>query len=458
MPDSRTAAIQYAHQNQARFLQELEDFLRLPSISTDPARKADMQRTAEWVAGQIQALGFKNVRVFPTTGHPVVYGEYLEAGAKAPTVLVYGHYDVQPPDPLSLWESGPFEPQVRGENLFARGATDMKGQVMATIKSLEAVLQTGKLGVNVKFLVEGEEEIGSPSLGDFLASHTDMLRCDFALNPDSGILSPDVPTITYALRGLAYFELRIDGPDHDLHSGVFGGSVLNPAQALCELIAGMHDAQGRVTLPGFYDKVRPLDAEERAEIARLPVGDDFFLRETGAPGLWGEVGYTTAERLGARPTLEVCGMLSGYTGAGSKTVLPAKAMAKISCRLVPDQDPDEVYEQMQAYLQAHVPSLVHYELEKMAGAPASISDRGSPWVQAIEKAMESVWGMRPVFRREGGSVPVVGQFQSLLGVESVNVGFSLPGDNMHSPNEKLHLPTWYKGIDCFVHYFYNLGE
>jgi acetylornithine deacetylase/succinyl-diaminopimelate desuccinylase-like protein len=458
MPDSRTAAIQYAHQHRSRFLQELDEFLRFPSVSTDPDRAADVQRTAEWVAAQIKDLGFKNVQVFPTPGHPVVYGEYLEAGSKAPTVLVYGHYDVQPPDPLNLWESGPFEPDVRGENLFARGATDMKGQVMAALKALEAVLQTGKLGVNVKFLVEGEEEIGSPNLGDFITSHKDMLACDFALNPDSGIISPDVPTITYALRGLAYFELRVTGPDHDLHSGVFGGSVHNPAQVLCELIAGMHDTQGRVTLPGFYDKVRPLESEERAELARLPVGDDFFLRETGAPAMWGEVGYTTSERLGARPTLEVCGMLSGYTGAGSKTVLPSKAMAKISCRLVPDQDPDEVYAQMQSYLKAHVPPTVRYELEKMAGAPASISDRHSPWVQAIEKAMQSVWGVRPVFKREGGSVPVVGQFQGLLGVESVNVGFSLPGDNMHSPNEKLHLPTWYKGIDCLVHFFYNLSE
>jgi acetylornithine deacetylase/succinyl-diaminopimelate desuccinylase-like protein len=458
MPDSRTAAIQYAHQNQARFLQELEEFLRLPSISTDPTRGAEMQRTAEWVAAQIKALGFKNVQVFPTAGHPVVYGECLDAGAKAPTVLVYGHYDVQPPDPLDLWESGPFEPQVRGENLFARGATDMKGQVMAALKALEAVINTGKLGVNVKFLIEGEEEIGSPSLGDFIRSHADMLRCDFSLNPDSGILAPDLPSITYALCGLAYFELRLSGPDHDLHSGVFGGGVHNPAQALCELIAGMHDDQGRVTLPGFYDKVRPLDAEERNELARSPVGDAFYLKETGAPTLWGEAGYTTIERLGARPTLEVCGMISGYTGAGAKTVLPSKAMAKISCRLVPEQDPDEVYAQMRAYLEANVPPTVRYELEKMAGAPASISDRHSRWVQAIEKAMESVWGMRPLLRREGGSVPVVGQFQSLLGVASVNAGFSLPGDNMHSPNEKLHLPTWYNGIDCLVHFFYNLSE
>lgn len=457
MPDSRTAAIQYAHANRGRFLDELKEYLKIPSISTDPAHQADMQHAAEWTADQLTSLGFQQVRVYPTGGHPVVYGEWLQAGSQAPTMLVYGHYDVQPPDPLELWENGPFEPSVRGENLFARGATDMKGQVMAALKALEAVIQSGGLPLNVKVLVEGEEEIGSPNLAAFITSHHQMLRCDFALNPDSGILAPDVPTITYALRGLAYFELRLTGPDHDLHSGMFGGAVHNPAQALCEIIAGMHDEQGRVTLPGFYDRVRPLDEEERAELSRLPVGDEFYLKETGAPALWGEAGYTTIERLGARPTLEVCGLLSGYTGEGSKTVLPSKAMAKISCRLVPDQDPDEVHAQLLEYLRQRVPPTVRWELIKMAGAPAAISDRRSPWVQAISKALETVWGKRPVFRREGGSVPVVTLFKELLGVESVNVGFSLPGDNLHSPNEKIHLPTWYNGIDCYVHFFYNLG-
>ena len=457
MTDPRTAAIQYAHDNHQRFLDELKAFAKIPSISTDPAARPDMQRAAEWVADQLRSLKMDNVQIYPTAGHPVVFGEWLKAGPQAPTALLYGHYDVQPADPLELWQSGPFEPDIRGENIYARGITDMKGQVMVALKSVEAIVRTGALPINVKFLIEGEEEIGSPSLAPFMESHKDLLACDFAINPDTGTLAPDIPTITYALRGLAYFELRIYGPDHDLHSGVFGGSVLNPAQALAELIAGMHDAQGRVTLPGFYDKVLPIDAEERAELARLPVGDEFFLQSTGAPGLWGEEGYTTVERVGARPTLEVNGLLSGFTGEGAKTVLPAWAMAKISTRLVPDQTPEDVHQQMLKYLEAKAPKSVRWTLEDMHGGEPSMSDRHSPYVQALSAALETVWNKRPVFKREGGSVPVVGQFQKILGVESVNTGFAMPDDNMHSPNEKMHLPTWYRGIDAFIHFFYNLG-
>lgn len=458
MSEHRTAALKYVQTNRGRFLEELEDFLLIPSVSTSPEHQADIRRAAEWVAEKLRSLGAQKVQIFPTAGHPVVYGEILQAGPGAKTILVYGHYDVQPPEPLELWDSGAFEPTVRGENLYARGATDMKGQVMAVLTAVEAIVRTNRLPVNLKFLIEGEEEIGSPNLGKFITQHRDLLACDFALNPDSGILAPDLPTITYALRGLAYFELRVYGPDHDLHSGVFGGVVHNPAQVLCELIAGMHDAQGRVTLPGFYDKVRPLDKDEREELARLPIDEAFYLQQTGVPALWGEVDFTPAERIGARPTLEVNGLLSGFTGEGSKTVLPAQAMAKISCRLVPDQDPDEVHQQLLQYLQARAPKTVRYEVIKMAGSPASISDRHSPAVQAMARAMEAVWGRRPVFRREGGSVPVVALFQKLLGVEAVNVGFALPGDNMHAPNEKLHLPTWYKGLDTLVHFFYNLEE
>jgi len=458
MTSSRLAAIEYAHQNQERFLQDLKDFLSLPSVSTDPAHKADMQRTAEWVAEQFKRLGLDNIQVMPTAGHPLVYADHLKAGSHAPTVLIYGHYDVQPADPLDLWETGPFDATVRGENLFARGATDMKGQVLASLDALEAVMRNATLPINVKFLIEGEEEIGSPHLGEFILSHKDLLACDLALNPDSGILGPDLPTITYALRGLAYFELRLTGPDHDLHSGMFGGAVHNPAQVLCELVAGMHDEHGRITLPGFYDSVRALDEEERLELSRLPIGDEFYLKETGAPALFGETGYTTIERLGARPTLEVNGLLSGYTGEGSKTVLPSNAMAKISCRLVPDQDPVEVERQLMQYLAEHVPPSVTYEVLNLAGSPASISDRSSKAVIAMQQAMQSVWGVQPLFRREGGSVPVVIQFQTMLGVETVNAGFSLPGDNLHSPNEKIHLPTWYNGIDTFIHFYLNLGE
>jgi acetylornithine deacetylase/succinyl-diaminopimelate desuccinylase-like protein len=457
MTDPRTTAIEFAHANRSRFLAELIDFASIPSISTDPNAKADMQRAAQWVADQLTRLNAQNIQIFPTAGHPVVYGEMRAASANAPTVLVYGHYDVQPVDPLDLWQTGPFSPDIRGENIYARGITDMKGQVMASLKAIESILQAGPLPANLKFMIEGEEEIGSPSLVPFMESHADLLACDFALNPDTGILDPDIPTITYALRGLAYFELRVFGPDHDLHSGTFGGAVLNPAQALCELIAGMHDDQGHITLPGFYDQVRPLAADERDELARLPIDDNFFLRNTGAPALYGEAGYTPVEHVGARPTLEVNGLLSGFTGEGTKTVLPAWAMAKISCRLVPDQTPAEVYQQMLAYLHTNAPAAIRWTLTDMHGGIPSISDRNSVGNQALTRAMESVWGKRPIYKREGGSVPVVTQFQRILGVESVNTGFSLPGDNMHSPNEKLHLPTWYRGIDTFIHFFYNLS-
>jgi acetylornithine deacetylase/succinyl-diaminopimelate desuccinylase-like protein len=453
---SVSQAIQYAHDNRSRFFEELKAFCRIPSISTDPAAKPAMQQTAEWVAGQLSAIGMSHVQIFPTAGHPVVYGESLNAPGK-PTVLIYGHYDVQPPDPLDLWESAPFEPTQRGEHLFARGVTDMKGQVLASIKAIESITQTGTLLVNVKFLIEGEEEIGSPSLDAFMETHKDLLACDVALNPDSGMIAPDFPSITYALRGLAYFEIRVQGPARDLHSGVFGGGVLNPANALCKLIAGMHDDQGRVTLPGFYDKVLPLSQEERAELARLPITNDVFQQMTGVPAIYGEAGYTSVERIGARPTLDVNGFLSGFTGEGSKTVLPAKAMAKVSMRLVPNQDPEEVHQQLIAYLQANAPAGIQWEVIKWAGGPASISDRHSPAVQAMVAAMQTVWGKLPIFKREGGSVPVVLSFQKILGVESINTGFAMPNDNMHSPNEMLHLPTLWKGVDAFIHFFNNLG-
>jgi acetylornithine deacetylase/succinyl-diaminopimelate desuccinylase-like protein len=456
MTEMTNSAIQYAHQNRQRFLGELNELLRIPSVSTLPEHAGDVRRAAEWVAAKLSKIGLSEVQVLDTAGHPVVYAAYKTAGQAAPTVLVYGHYDVQPAEPLELWESGAFEPSVRGENLYARGASDMKGQVMASIAAIESIHETGQLPVNLVFLIEGEEEIGSPNLGDFIRDHKQQLESDFALNPDSGILAPDIPSITYALRGLAYFELRVSGPDHDLHSGLFGGIVHNPAQALCELGAGMHDAEGRITLPGFYDKVRPLDAEERAELARLPVNESTYKQQTGVQKLWGEAGYTAVERLGARPTLEVNGLLSGFTGEGSKTVLPSKAMAKISCRLVPDQDPEEVYQQMLKYLEANAPDTIQYELIKLAGGPASISDRNSLNVEAMAKAMEVVWGKRPVFRREGGSVPVVAQFQQILGIETLNAGFGLPDDNFQAPNEKLHLPTWERGIDALIHFFYNL--
>jgi acetylornithine deacetylase/succinyl-diaminopimelate desuccinylase-like protein len=457
MPDTRQQALGYAHEHKQQFLDELIDLASIPSISTDPEAKADIERAAQWLADKLASLGLENIKIYPTAGHPVVYGESLKAGA-APTVLIYGHYDVQPATPLDKWDSNPFEPEVRGDNLYARGATDMKGQVTAAIDAVEAILKTGALPVNVKFILEGEEEIGSPNLGAFIADHKELLACDFALNPDTGMIAPDLPTITYALRGLAYFEIRVYGPSQDLHSGVFGGTIHNPGQALCELIAGMHDENGRITLPGYYDKVKPLSAEERAEIARLPKDETWYLKNTGAPALWGEPEFSPEERVGGRPTLEVNGLYSGYIGEGGKTVLPAYAMAKVSCRLVPDQDPEEVHQQLLQYLREKAPKTIRWEVTKMVGGAPSISDRNSPWTQAYLKAAETVWGVRPAFKREGGSVPVVTDFQQSLGVDVVNIGFGLPTDNMHGPNEKLDLPNWYRGIDALIHFFFDLVE
>lgn len=457
MSETRQKAIQYAHRHRQESLDDLMALLKIPSVSTDPEHKADILAAAEWLAGKLNELKFSHVQIFPTPGHPVVYADHLEAGPLAPTLLIYGHYDVQPAEPLDLWRSPAFEPEQREDNLFARGASDMKGQVIASLRAVEAVLHSGALPVNLKVLFEGEEEIGSPNLDPFIAAHTDLLACTAVLNPDAGMISANDPTIVYALRGLAYFELRVYGPAHDLHSGVFGGAVLNPAQALCDLVAGMHDADGRVTLPGYYDSVVPLDYEEKAELARLPMGEDYYLQQTGAPALWGEAGYTSVERVGSRPTLEINGLYSGFTGKGSKTVIPAWAMAKISMRLVPDQDPSEVRQQLQRYLEAHASPSIRWELISMVGGKPSISSRTSPVIQAMQEALETVWGKPASFKREGGSVPVVATMQTLLDVDSVLTGFGLPDDAIHAPNEKLHLPTWYKGIDALVHFIYNLG-
>lgn len=459
MTDPRNMALDYAYQHQDRFLEQLKVFCKFPSISTDPAHNPDMQQSANWLADQMRNLGIQHVQVMPTGGHPVVYGDYLKAGPQANTVLVYGHYDVQPAEPLDRWTTEPFNPVVRDGFLYARGATDMKAQVLAVVDAVEAILKTSDLPVNVKFMIEGEEEIGSPNLTKFIENNKELLASDTFLNPDTGMVSIDKPTITYALRGMAYFELRLYGAKSDLHSGVFGGLVHNPAQVLCELIAGMHDREGRVTLPGFYDSVRALETDERSELSRLGMTEDYFQDLSGVPQLWeGEKGYTPVERHGARPTLEINGLYSGYIGEGSKTVLPGYAMAKISCRLVPDQDPVEVQKQLIEYLDEHTPPTVRYEITELTGSPASLSDRNSIYVQALSKAMETVWGKRPLFKREGGSVPVVSQIQRILGIEAVNTGFSTPGDNMHGPDEKTHLATWRKGIDALILFFFNLGN
>jgi len=455
MSDHRSLALQYAHAHKENFLNTLKELIAIPSVSTDPERAGDIQRAAQWVANRLTSLGMEQVQTFQTARHPVVYGEWLHV-KDASTVLIYGHYDVQPVDPIELWKTGPFEPTMIGDNLFGRGASDMKGQDTAVFSAVESIIKTGTFPVNIKWLLEGEEEIGSPNLGQFIEEHKELLACDFALNPDSGLIGPEHPSITYGLRGLSYFEVHVQGPAGDLHSGTFGGGVHNPAIVLAQLIAGMHDERGHITLPGFYDRVRPLSELERAEFARLPITDESVKQVTGVPAVYGEAGFTSAERISARPTLDVNGMLSGFTGAGSKTVLPAKAMAKISMRLVPDQDPEEVHKGLLAYMQQHAPRTVTWDVKMLAGSPASISDLNNPGVVAMSKALETVWGQKSMFKREGGSIPVVIKMQKMLGVESVICGFGLPDDNLHAPNEKQHLPTWYRGIDTMIHFFFNL--
>jgi acetylornithine deacetylase/succinyl-diaminopimelate desuccinylase-like protein len=456
MTDARRAALAFAEAQRARFLTEYQDFLRIPSISTDPAHATDIQAAAAWVANHLRTIGISHVEIIPTTRHPVVFGEWSGAGPAAPTVLIYGHYDVQPADPLDLWTSDPFAPTFVGDYIHARGASDMKGQVTAVLNGIESALHAGGLPVNLKFLIEGEEEIGSPSMADFISNHRDLLASDFSLNADAGGLVEGIPAIGYALRGLTYYDLTVYGPERDLHSGGYGGVIHNPAQVLCDLVAGMHDASGRVTLPGFYDRVRPLSEEERAELARLPFGDEHFRQQAGVAELWGEAGFSAVERIGARPTLEVNGLLSGFTDEGSKTVLPAKAMAKISMRLVPDQDPREVRSQFLSYLAAHAPATVRWEVKELNAASAVITERSTAEVQALQAALQTVWGVAPIFTRGGGSVPIVADLKQILGIDSVLTGFSQPGDRIHSPNERQHLPNWSHGTDAIIHFLYNL--
>jgi acetylornithine deacetylase/succinyl-diaminopimelate desuccinylase-like protein len=451
-------AIKYAHLHKIGFLNDLKDFLKIPSISTDPERQADVAHAAEWLKLQLASLECENIQIFSTPRHPIVYGDYLKAGPAAPTILVYGHYDVQPVDPLDLWETDPFDPTKKGSELFGRGASDMKGQIIASLKAIQSILKTGPLPVNVKFMFEGEEEIGSPNLDTFMNEHKDLLACDVVLNPDAGMISPDMPTIVYALRGLAYFELRVYGPAHDLHSGMFGGVVHNPAQALCELIAGMHDYRGRITIPGFYNNVRLLNEQERLELAKLPTNEEFYQKMTGVPEIWGDEKFSAGERVSARPTIEVNGIVSGFTGSGTKTVIPAWAMAKISSRLVPDQTPEEVDLLLRQYLKSMAPKSIRWELTTYGGGPPCITERDLPATRALAQALETVWKKSVVFKREGGSIPVVASVRTILGAPSVLTGFGLPDDNAHAPNEKLDLPTWYRGIDALIHFFFNMEE
>jgi acetylornithine deacetylase/succinyl-diaminopimelate desuccinylase-like protein len=451
-------AINYFETHYEQMISELTDFIAIPSVSTDPEHKENVQKAAEFIAAKLETIGLQHVQIFPTARHPIVYADYLQAGPTQPTILIYGHYDVQPEDPTDLWKTPPFTAQIIGDNLVARGASDMKGQIFACVSAVQALKSTTGLPVNIKFILEGEEEIGSPNFKQFLTEHKDLLKSDVALNTDAGMSRKDLPGITYGLRGLSYFELNLFGPDHDLHSGSYGGVVHNPAQVLADLISKMHDQNGAVALPGFYDLVEPLSESERAELSKFSTSADEYLAQTGVPALWGEKEFTPNERIGARPTLEVNGILSGFTGEGSKTIIPSRAMAKISTRLVPNQKPELVYEQLSAFLEENVPDTVRWELRLLSIGSPSLSDMNMPATKALSKAFIEVWGTSPSYKREGGSVPVVADMQEVLGIDSVLTGFGLPDDRIHSPNEKLDLPTWRKGVHALIHFFLNVQE
>jgi len=449
-------ALEYAHANQAQFLAELKEFLSIPSVSTQGKHKADMERAAAWLKEEMLAAGFPKAEVKSTLGHPVVYGEWLAAGPNAPTVLIYGHYDVQPPDPLDKWNTPPFEPTIVGDDIFARGAADDKGQLYIHVKAAEVFKETvGAPPVNVKCLFEGEEECGSPSLAPFIQEHADLLAADIAVISDTHILGKESPSIVYALRGLAYGEIEVAGPAHDLHSGTYGGAVHNPIHALCSMIAQLHDEEGHITIPGFYDKVKKLSPEERAEMAEIPFEREAWLQEAGVKSDWGEGEYSIIERTSTRPTLDINGIWGGYTEAGGKTVLPSKAFAKLSMRLVPSQEPEEILNLLQEYLSQLAPPTVEVAVHKAHGIAGIIVQRDNPAMAAAVQAYAKTFGREPIFTREGGSIPVVTMFQKLLGLETILMGFGLPDDRLHSPNEKFHLPNFYKGIETIIN-FMNL--
>jgi len=446
----------YLRSNANRFVAELQEFLRIPSVSAQPVHKPDIRKAAEFVRAQCKQAGM-SAKLVPTAGNPIVYAEWTKA-KNAPTVLVYGHYDVQPPDPLDQWETPPFEPTIRKGRLYARGATDDKGQMLTHIKSVEAWMKTaGSLPVNVKFVIEGEEEVGSNNLDLFLKEHKAKLKCDVAVISDTAQFGPGVPAITYGLRGIIAVEITLKGPRQDLHSGVFGGSVANPANAAAKLIAALHDDAGRVHIPGFYDDVIPLTAAERAEFAKLPFKEAPYLKSLGVAKPHGESGFSTLERRWARPTCDVNGMISGYTGVGPKTIIPAQSTIKLTCRLVPNQNPKRVVDSLRKFAQQQLLPGIRMEFQDFHGAPAVVCDLNSPYMQAAREAVAAGFGTPPVMIREGGSIPVVGSFKQILGVDTLLLGWGQNSDNLHSPNESFRLEDFHGGIKASAHLWGELA-
>lgn len=444
-------------ENKDRFLSELLELLRIPSISARSEHKNDMARCAETIKERMIQAGADKVEIFPTPGHPVVYGEKITDPSK-PTVLVYGHYDVQPPDPLDLWHSGPFEPVIKDGKIYARGACDDKGQFYMHIKAFETMVSTNTLPTNIKFIIEGEEEVGSPNLAAFIKEKKDMLKADVILISDTAMLSLDTPSIDVGVRGLTYIEVEVTGPNRDLHSGVYGGAVANPITILAQMIASMHDENNHITIPGFYDDVLESSASERAEMAKAPYDEQEFMKDLGVTALWGEKGYTTNERTGIRPTLELNGIWGGYTGEGAKTVLPSKAFAKISCRLVPNQTSAKMTKLVIEHLEKIAPPYVTIKAAEHHGGDPYLTPVDSIEYRAASKAIEATFGKTPIPVRGGGSIPITSLFESVLGLKTVFLGFGLDSDNLHSPNEKYELANFYKGIETIPYFHQFFAE
>ncbi len=450
----------YVEENRTRFLEELFELLRFPSVSADPKYKGEVLKTADFVADKLKEAGAENVEVCATEGYPIVYGEKI-ISPSLPTVLVYGHYDVQPPDPLELWHTPPFEPTLRDGKIYARGACDDKGQFYMHVKAFELMMQTDTLPCNIKFMIEGEEEVGSDNLGKFVAANTERLKADVVLISDTSMISMENPSLETGLRGLAYMEVEVQGPNRDLHSGVYGGAVANPATILCQMIASLHDENNHITIPGFYDGVIELSAEERKALNDAPFSLEEYKEDLSVDEVWGEKGYSTIERTGIRPTLEVNGIWGGYTGPGAKTVLPAKANAKISMRLVPGQDWKKISELFKNHFERIAPKTVKVKVIAHHGGTPYVTPTDSLAFKAAYKAIETSFGKQPVPTRGGGSIPIVALFEQELGIKTVLMGFGLDSDNLHSPNEKYNVFNYYKGIETiplFHKYFAELSK
>ncbi len=449
----------YYRQHQSDFVEGLKAFLRIPSISALSENKPDIRRAADFALNELLAAGMTSAELIEGDGNPLVYAEWLGAPGK-PTILFYGHYDVQPPDPLDEWKSPPFEPEIRGDDIFARGACDDKGQVYLQIKAVEGLMRTtGKLPVNVKFLLEGEEETGGEHIERYVTTKPPRLKADAAVVCDTEMFAPDLPTICVGLRGLVYYELCVEGANHDLHSGVYGGAAPNPIMAISEILCALKDRQGHLKIPGFYDRVVPPSQKERAAWASLPFDEkEYTEKEMGAKELVGEPEVTLFERVWARPTLEVHGIRGGFTGEGAKTVIPARAVAKISTRLVGDQRTGEAIEQLRGAIEAVCPKGVTAELKVLSAGAPSLTDPDNPFIHAAAEAMKQTFGKETVYIRSGGSIPIVGVFDRYLGIPSVLMGFGLPDDNLHAPNEKFHLPNLFRGAEAVARYLEILGE